>query len=392
MHDHDEKRERDRDAAVLHLDERPRDLPSPHDLASPREALALQRLVGNAATSRLITGRAGAGGATVQRATAGEAMDLDESDYEDDGFLAAVDSLEQQKYDEIVQGVYRELAGRSDWQVNWTADRPGRRKRFTARKLDASGRTPAVRPHAMEGQERSLTWLAGVVKGFLEAGGKNPVEVQCAVHGGEFLIACNDVAANTALGQAFARQGNDLRGYLKALARGFGSELRRGGAPTRPSDDPATRSAEHARLTAHSAKAESALGDEGEQYGDVLTAIATKVRVPDDATPEVHAEQRIMTLTGGVPPTMIGGTRRPCLTCYLGLHPEGTTATRPGHLYSVELMKNVDVFRETAESVLRNLFGKMERAGVTATYRTAVPGHHGPHGGTERYGSESERE
>jgi hypothetical protein len=367
VYGHDEQREqahRKGVRTVAHSHAPEQELRPPRGLGSPRNVLALQRLVGNAETSRLLTAQR-----TPQVA----------------------------EYNQRVEEIFRRLANTRGWQVNWLSEH-GERRSFVARKRDAAGREAAAprRTNTANDSERALTWFSTVVRTWLESLRKNPVEVQCSYNNGEFLISCNDVECNDHLASVAA---NGMREFLRRRIAEYSSARENGSVPSRLPDDPVKGTAALDRIDRHSARARAVLDSNSGQYLDILEAMSRTVRVSRDQTPQVHAEMRLLELTGDVTPVMVAGTRRPCLTCYLRLYPEGTNKTHPGHLYSIELMRGVDLSTVTAESILADLFARMEAARVDGTYRTVTQGWRASHSGegtitdettTEQYGSDSD--
>lgn len=333
------------------------------------------------------------GRAEVQRASSqvADAMDLDSDEYGDPQDL---EDLQTQKYNQTVSAICADLRGRG-WQVNSTTKKGEEKETFTARKLDDSRKVKVADPRKIEGQERALTWLSTTVRAFLEINNKKPVEIQCAVHGGKFYIASNDAGCNNWLrGRVDQFEGN-LKKWLESIAKGVSKSLGEGaepkGLPDKPGEE-TKRAAELERLKEHSGKAATMLESLGGEYPDILKAMGNTVtvskEVPGEESRGVHAEKRILELTGNVTPTMIGGTRRSCLTCYLDLYPDGGGTGRPGHLYSAELMRDVDVLSQDAGSIVRTLLERMERSGVQFTYRTGYKDPKVP--STERHGSVSD--
>jgi hypothetical protein len=350
------------------------------------DALATQALARPSLSTTALSGLASGGAhrsgrVEVQRASSQvDAMDLDADEYGDPQDL---EDLRILKYNEAGRGIFSELRRRG-WQVNWTNEEE---TIFTAR-----NQVKVAGPRKFEGEERALTWLSTAVRAFLEFSDQKPVEIQCAVHEGKFYIASNDAKCNNLLRSRVDQNNGNMKKWLESISSGTSAQLSRGVEPNGLPDDRAKRAAELERLQTHSSNAKTILESMSGEYPEILEAMGKTVtvskEVPGEDSRGVHAEKRILELTGNVTPKMIGGTRRSCLTCYLDLYPDGGGTGRPGHLYSVELMRDVDVLSQDAASIVKELLERMERSGVQATYRTGYKDPRVP--ATERHGSVSD--
>lgn len=194
-----------------------------------------------------------------------------------------------------------------------------------------------AKAHSYEDQPqvRRLRWISTVIKEYLTTVKLPPVEVQAAIDdSGRLVVAANDKRANEHLAELAANGGaTDSLGHMLGNA-------------ARPQARPGSAMDERARVdrvNRHFDQASDMHSGAAPVPAALRTALAQGMVVAAGGTPGLHAELRILASNNGKTPPYLGGTKRPCATCFATLYPHGSPKSgdgkelvRPGRFYSRE--------------------------------------------------------
>ncbi|MFC0842579.1 DUF4157 domain-containing protein [Streptomyces noboritoensis] len=194
-----------------------------------------------------------------------------------------------------------------------------------------------AKAHSFEEQPqvRRLRWISTVIKEYLTTVELPPVEVQAAIDAsGRLIVAANDKSANDHLAELAASGGaTDALGHM--LGNAARPQARAGAAMD--------ERARVDRVNRHFDQASDMHSGAAPVPAALRTALAQGMVVAAAGTPGQHAELRILASNNGKTPPYLGGTKRPCATCFATLYPHGSPKggdgkdlVRPGRFYSRE--------------------------------------------------------
>ncbi|MFI5617838.1 DUF4157 domain-containing protein [Streptomyces sp. NPDC051567] len=354
-----------------------------HEAPHPDGATTAQRSV------------AGPASGPVQRATQGDAMDLDSSEdsLSDGVFNEAMDQFERKEELDSVRNMGPQERGKKFQrelrrlfkEAGWAVEiKKGEEfEAFTAGVEKSKPRDFKEQPEVQR-----LRWISTVTKHYLlKTAGINPVEVQAAIgNDGRIIISANDRNANGHLSDLMENRGVlDLLGYM----------LGNSGPATNRSSQQAKDETD--RINRHRDKASGMQNEPAEANAGINTGLTSGTVIARDGGDGTHAELRILKKNNGKTPQHLAGTKRPCASCFAELYPEGSPKdaggkdlVRPGRFYSSResnqhFPEHKDSVDETPEERARKAFGRIMKS-VPRTHETASQS-----GGTLRgYGSESE--
>ncbi|WP_309248735.1 DUF4157 domain-containing protein [Streptomyces sp. MNP-20] len=300
--------------------------------------------------------------APVQRAAQGDPMDLDSaeefgsSDLEELAHLTDTAPLErirrmtpQERGAEFKAALRAQFLASGKWVVRSASG--GEFQARTAVQGESSPRDFEDQPEVQR-----LRWIATVTKQYLvtkerSPGSRtffNPVEVQAAIDGGgKLVIAANDISSNAHLAWLQQNGVRDLLGYMIAAAK----------RPAPKPDAPRDEKDRGERVNAHFEAAEHLHEEETAGHGSGGGAGSGGVVVARGGGEGLHAELRILAHNGGVTPEHLGGTKRPCATCFSKLYPDGSPKgadgqdlVRPGAFYSEHFAnKTVSAYQDSVD-------------------------------------------
>lgn len=194
-----------------------------------------------------------------------------------------------------------------------------------------------VKAHSYEDQPqvRRLRWISTVIKEYLTTVKLPPIEVQAAIDdSGRLIVAANDKSANDHLAELAANGGaTDSLGHM--LGNAARPQARAGSAMD--------ERARVDRVNRHFDQASDMHSGAAPVPAALRTALAQGMVVAAGGASGQHAELRIFASNNGKTPPYLGGTKRPCATCFAALYPHGSPKggdgkelVRPGRFYSRE--------------------------------------------------------
>ncbi|PKV83222.1 uncharacterized protein DUF4157 [Streptomyces sp. TLI_146] len=184
-------------------------------------------------------------------------------------------------------------------------------------------------------QVRRLRWISTVIKEYLTTVKLPPIEVQAAIDdSGRLVVAANDKSANEHLAELAANGGaTDSLGHM--LGNADRPQARAGSAMD--------ERARIDRVNRHFDQASDMHSGAAPVPAALRTALAQGMVVAAGGESGQHAELRILASNNGKTPPYLGGTKRPCATCFATLYPHGSPKggdgkelVRPGRFYSRE--------------------------------------------------------
>ncbi|MGW4566561.1 eCIS core domain-containing protein [Streptomyces sp. NPDC004561] len=359
---------------------------APHPDTATVGITAAQRSAGSAATG------------PIQRATQGDAMELDSSEdllSSDEEMAQHWDRLQdpgRQSELERIRGLHpvdrknefrRELRRLFSEAPGWAVEPKG--QDFEAFTPHAEKSKP--RDFKDQPEVQRLRWISTVTKHYLLATGRKPIEVQAAIGANdEIIVAANDRDSNHHLSYLMTDEGvTDLLGYMLENSK-----------PATGQKSQEDRD-EASRINRHREKASGIQHDETRENAKTRTALASGIIIAKDGGDGTHAEMRIKKKNNGRTPEHLAGTKRPCASCFAELYPtgspkdaEGKDLVRPGRFYSsresnLHFPEFNDSKEETPRERAQKVFNRVTKS-VPRTYESSSKT-----GGPLRgYGSESE--
>ncbi|MGW7521853.1 hypothetical protein ACWGJ2_40440, partial [Streptomyces sp. NPDC054796] len=223
---------------------------------------------------------------------------------------------------------------------------------------------------------QGLRWISTVTRKFLADNNHTAIEVQAALgSNGKLILAATDSDSNYILVDLLEKQGvEDLLGHMLA-----GAQPARHFAYMKPEEraraDRTNRHLDAARGMHNAGKSSQAHAHQG-----ITTALSAGVVIAARGGSGRHAERRILAYNDNQTPKYLGGTKRPCATCFQILYPEAAGkdldddngAVRPGRFNSswnanLDVPEYEDTKDVTPKARAQSLFDRIDKA-VPRTY------------------------
>ncbi|NEB01904.1 DUF4157 domain-containing protein [Streptomyces sp. SID13726] len=225
-----------------------------------------------------------------------------------------------------------------------------------------------VRKYDEEPEVEGLRWISSVIKAYMH--GSDPVEVQAAIgEDGKLVVAANSSGANKALVDLL-RERESAEELLLEMVGDRSKLVAYRGKPDIFN-----------RADRHYGKAEGVFAERDDSDGElarhhmILSAIGKGLAVAAEGGSDLHAELRIVKREGGKVPPYMGGTKRPCASCFTELYPGGSETVRPGVFYfSKAVFAGTQEYANRAgkeKEAAAELFTRIDK-NVAKTYKSAT--------------------